>query len=569
MAINFPTSPALNDTFTEGDTTWQWDGTAWNIKENFVSKNVYTTFSADTGSVAADRIDDVLTIAGGTNIDTTLVGDTLTIDFTGSVGATQNLFETVTSDDGSATASSLTDTLSILGGTNISTNIATDTKNVTINLDAFSIDYLSDVDTTSSPPATGNVLKWDGAKWAPGVDATTGGAGTDADTLDGFDSAYFLNYQNLNNKPSILDLTALSVGNERAAAGDGAIEYDNTTGEFRYTQPIIPADLTDLGITDGSTGQFLQTDGAGNFTFATVGGAQNLFETVSGDTGSTTANSATDTLTVSGGTGISTSISGDTLTITNDSPNADQNLFATVSGDTGSTTADSTTDTLTIAGGTDISTTVSGDTITIAYTGTGGEGVTQNLFQTFNADSGTTTANTATDTLVVSGGTNIATEISGDTLTINFNGALGSATFSGTTDATSASLNVAQIYEPAICMLRVNNNGSSAYTFTSHYNGNNPTIYAISGTTIAFDLTNIAGHPFEIQDSTGTAYSTGLVHVSDSGTVSTGSSANGQSSGVLYWRIPETVTSPPNYRYQCTSHSAMVGAITIKDLSSI
>jgi len=569
MAINFPTSPALNDTFTEGSTTWQWDGTAWNIKENFVSKNVYTTFTADTGSVAADRIDDVLTIAGGTNIDTTLVGDTLTIDFTGSVGATQNLFETVTSDDGSATASSLTDTLSILGGTNISTRIATDTNNVTINLDAFSIDFLSDVDTTSSPPATGNVLKWDGAKWAPGVDATTGGAGTDADTLDGFDSAYFLNYQNLNNKPSILDLTALSVGNERAASGDGAIEYDNTSGVFRYTPPVIPAELTDLGITDGSNGQFLQTDGSGNFTFATVGGAQNLFETVSGDTGSTTANSSTDTLTVSGGTGISTSISGDTLTITNDSPNADQNLFATVSGDTGSTTADSTTDTLTIAGGTDISTTVSGDTLTIAYTGTGGEGVTQNLFQTFNADSGTTTANTATDTLVVSGGTNISTAISGDTLTINFSGALGSSTFSGTTDATSASINVAQIYEPAICMLRVNNNGSSAYTFTSHYNGNNPTIYAISGTTIAFDLSEIAGHPFEIQDSSGTAYNTGLVHVSDSGTVSTGSSAQGQSSGVLYWRIPETTTSPPNYRYQCTSHSAMVGAITIKDLSSI
>jgi len=43
----------------------------------------------------------------------------------------------------------------------------------------------------------------------------------------------------------------------------------------------------------------------------------------------------------------------------------DQNLFATVTGDTGSTTADTTTDTITIAGGSGITTAVAGDTITI------------------------------------------------------------------------------------------------------------------------------------------------------------------------------------------------------------
>jgi hypothetical protein len=46
-----------------------------------------------------------------------------------------------------------------------------------------------------------------------------------------------------------------------------------------------------------------------------------------------------------------------------DSP--DQNLWATVTGDVGSTTANTTTDTLTIAGGTNITTTVVGDTLTI------------------------------------------------------------------------------------------------------------------------------------------------------------------------------------------------------------
>ena len=56
------------------------------------------------------------------------------------------------------------------------------------------INSLSDVDTVSQAPQTGNVLKWDGAKWAPGIDTATGGGGTDADTLDGFDSSYFTNY---------------------------------------------------------------------------------------------------------------------------------------------------------------------------------------------------------------------------------------------------------------------------------------------------------------------------------------------------------------------------------------
>ena len=41
--------------------------------------------------------------------------------------------------------------------------------------------------------------------------------------------------------------------------------------------------------------------------------------------------------------------------------------------------------------------------------GGGGGGTTQNLFETVNADTGTTTASAATDTLIIAGGTNIAT----------------------------------------------------------------------------------------------------------------------------------------------------------------
>jgi hypothetical protein len=145
--------------------------------------------------------------------------------------------------------------------------------------------------------------------------------------------------------------------------------------------------------------------------------------------------------------------------------------------------------------------------------------------------------------------------------------ASGVTTFSALSDVTTASIDIGKIYEPAITMLRVDNVGATAYTFSSHYSGNNPTIYAISGTTIAFDLDLIPGHPFEIQQPNGSPYNTGLVHVTSNGTVSTDSAAQGKSSGTLYWRIPETIFG--GYRYQCQSHAAMVGSLTIKRLSLI
>ena len=121
---------------------------------------------------------------------------------------------------------------------------------------------------------------------------------------------------------------------------------------------------------------------------------------------------------------------------------------------------------------------------------------------------------------------------------------------------------------PAICMLTVDNSGSSAYTFNSHYSGNNPQIYGLAGTTIAFDLTGIgSNHPFEIQDPTSSAYNIGVVHVAPDGTVSTGANAQGKSSGTLYWQIPESISG--TYRYQCLNHIAMVGGIVIKRLSVI
>jgi len=93
-------------------------------------------------------------------------------------------------------------------------------------------------------------------------------------------------------------------------AFDGA--YSSLSGT-----PTIPSALTDLSITDGSNGQVLTTDGAGNFSFTSVsGGAAATGLTFVGDDSSGTLIADGETVKIAGGTGITTAMSGDTLTIT-------------------------------------------------------------------------------------------------------------------------------------------------------------------------------------------------------------------------------------------------------------
>lgn len=534
---------------------------------------------------------------------------------TSDAGGSQNVFSTISSDDGSTTANTNNDTLSIIGGTNINTAIATDSDNVTINLSSFSIDFLSDVDTSSSAPQTGNVLKWNGSQWAPGTDATVGGSGTDADTLDGFDSSYYLDYNNLSNTPSVVALDSFSVGNELTANGDGAISYDNTTGVFRYTPPDLSSyltsvafsdltstpttlsgygitdalvsgttTLTDLGISDGTNGQVLATDGAGNFSFATVAGSGG--GTVSGldtqiqfnDNGSFGADA--DFVFITDGSGynrLGLGISSpNTVPAGGAAGEADAAAWNTVlhihttqTGNAGSVVKFTRAST----GSTDSDGAYIGlnnvDNLLLNNQEAG------NIVLVTNSNIGLVVEDTGVVkisnayTLPSTDGTN------GQVLTTNGSGQVtfstissGASSFDNLTDAATAnSLTIDKVYEPAMMMFRVDNDSTSAYTFPSHYSGNNPTIYVISGTTVAFDLDAIPGHPFELQDNTLTALTSGLVHVASDGTVSTDSNAQGKSSGTLYWRIPESISG--NYAYECQSHASMVGSIVIKRLSTL
>jgi len=77
-----------------------------------------------------------------------------------------------------------------------------------------------------------------------------------------------------------ITLASFSVGAEGTASGDGAIAYNNTTGVFSYTPAVIPATLLNLGISDGTSGQILSTDGSGNFSFIAQGSGSGFSEIV-------------------------------------------------------------------------------------------------------------------------------------------------------------------------------------------------------------------------------------------------------------------------------------------------
>jgi hypothetical protein len=243
--------------------------------------------------------------------------------------------------------------------------------------------------------------------------------------------------------------------------------------------------------------------------------------------------------------------------------------FATiaVAGQT-SVAADSATDTLTLVAGTNITITTDASTDSITINSTASGGTASNSFATIAvAGQSSVISDSSTDTLTLEAGTGISitTNAGSDTITITNSVSAGATAFTGLSDRSD--LTVDQFYLPAITRLAVTANGSSAYRFDQYSTTDNPTIYAISGTTIAFDLSvGLGSHPFLIRFS-GSNYSTGLVHVTSAGVVTTGSSAQGKTSGTLYWKIPAGING--TYGYLCSNHGGMAGSIFIKDISAI
>jgi len=255
------------------------------------------------------------------------------------------------------------------------------------------------------------------------------------------------------------------------------------------------------------------------------------------------------------------------------------NSWATVSGGTTSDSfatiavagqsnvvADSATDTLTLVAGSNITITTDAGTDTITIASAGGGSVSDSFSTIAVAGQSSVVADSSTDTLTFAGGAGIqiTTNNGTDTVTITSTVTAGATAFTGLSDRSD--LTVDQFYLPAITRLDVTANGSSAYRFDQYSTTDNPTIYALAGTTIAFNLAGASSHPFLIRYS-GANYSTGLVHITTGGTVTTGASAQAKQSGTLYWKIPAGISG--TYGYLCQSHGGMVGNIEIKSISAI
>ena len=155
------------------------------------------------------------------------------------------------------------------------------------DLNNLSIEEFQDVDYMLGPPTDGQVLVWRTDHWMP-EDIQAGGASVDvSDTapsdpspgnlwLDTNTGKLYIYYNDGDSSQWIQPTTstggsgsgpASDANTLQGEAGSYYLNYNNFTNT-----PTIPSSILDLGISDGSSGQVLATDGAGNFAFTTVSG---------------------------------------------------------------------------------------------------------------------------------------------------------------------------------------------------------------------------------------------------------------------------------------------------------
>ena len=442
-------------------------------------------------------------------------------------------------------------------------------------------------------PSTGQVLKWNGAQFVEGhVDALT----ADLDVA-GFDISSSAN-GDVQIKPNGSGDIKFWTGGTGSAltyvdGADGKLKYSNhfdTTGDlpdntvhhgmFAYVSGDTTArvataggwkkiigedhslgDLGDVDMTVGggpSDGQVIKWNAtnsawepANDDSSGGGGGGttQNLFEGITADTGTTTASAPTDVLTVAGGTNITTSITGDTLTIDMSGAlgDANQNAYGVIGSDSGSKTASSATATINVIGGTSISTAVSGDNLTVTNDA---PNIVQEVYKTVTGDSGSTTAQLSTSSLAISGGTGLASVVTSNTVTLNADFYLSGGAMEGDNIVYNGT-SWDPIESPCLNLI-VSATGNSAYRFAGsgvNTTTDNPTIYVYRGFTYRFNNQTGAMHPFALRTTSG------------GGSVTDG--VSGSQEGVQLWTVPQSLAAGTTYVYQCTMHPAMVGNLTV------
>ena len=551
MPLNFPNSPTVNQVHTEGQKSWRWTGSVWNLIGSGFDLSTAPSFTtvavAGQNNVVADSVTDTLTLVAGQGIVITTNAPTDTVTFT-SVATTGNITivdTTINTSNGNAVT--ITPNLQ-LGGT------------------------LRFADNTVQTTAT-----LVGPAGPEGPAGPTGsGAGDVSSVGGGYTDNAIVRYNGT---------SGTSIQNSTASISDGGvITATSFSGNGANITALSASNLSSGTVPDARfpatlpavSGLNLTALNASNLGSGTVPDARFpiTLPAISGTnlTALNATNLSSGTVPVlrlgtAGTRDATTYLRGDnTWAVVEGAAASDSFATIAVAGQS-SVVADSATDTLTLVAGSNITITTNAGTDTITIAAAGG-GTASDSFATIAvAGQSSVVADSSTDTLTIAAGTGISitTDAGTDTVTITSTVSAGATAFTGLTD--NAGLTVDQFYLPAITRLNVTANSVNHYRFDQYGTVDDPTIYAINATTIAFNFANLGSHPFLIQDNTGTNYNTGLVHVSTAGVVSTGSSAQGMTSGTLYWKIPDSISG--NYRYQCGSHMGMVGTIVVKNFSTI
>ena len=424
-----------------------------------------------------------------------------------------------------------------------------DSLSANLNVKTFNIVSESNGDINLQPDGTGDIKFW------------RGGAGSALAYVDGADGYFKWSapYATLGDLPDV----ATHHGMFAHVHAEGHSYFAHGSWIQLLDTGSSIGELTDVDMTVGggpSDGQVLKWSAANSNWYpdnddAGSGGGggttQNLFEGINADSGSTTASAPTDVLTIAGGTNISTSIAGDTLTInmTGTLGDEDQNLFSVIGSDSGSKTANSTTTAINFIGGTGITTAVSGDNLTITNTQ---PNVPQFIIQSVSGDTGSYTSSDVEGGMTIAGGTGITTSVSGSTLTVANDGVVAA----GGTEAQGANLtydfNNQQWNYTATPTITFEMGGSSGTGYTITGGGvpsgvSNPTVYVYRGFTYRWEASG--AHPVAIRQSSGGAAVTAGV--------------SGSQSGTQYYTIPMNLAAGTTYVYQCTQHPGMVGNIVV------